>query len=239
MSASHASPAGRLILRLLIYIFGMIILATGITLSTRLQLGVSPISSVAYCISELTGLAFGDTTMILYVVYVAVQMILHILMRPADLKSLLLKDLLQLPASYPVTRFMNLLTEVIPLFPVDCAGTFWGGLPGRLLLLAVSIALTGTGAALTLDMRLVANPGDGIVQAIADFLHQKVGDVKNFFDAFCVLTALVLGWCGFHRIVGLGIGSAAAMLGVGRVIALVNHFYDPSPLFAQEESTGA
>lgn len=79
----------------------------------------------------------------------------------------------------------------------------------------------------------------GIVQAIADFLHQKVGDVKNFFDAFCVLTTLVLGWFGFHRIVGLGIGSVAAMLGVGRVIALVNHFYDPSPLFAQEESTGA
>ena len=236
---SQKPAASVLLQRIAIYLAGMLLLGTGITLSTRLQLGVSPISSVAYCISELTQMPFGDTTMILYVVYVTVQIILHVLMRPADLRSLVLRDLLQLPVSFPFTRYMNLLTRVIPLFPVDCAGTFWGGIPGRLLLLVLSIALTGTGAALSLDMRIVANPGDGIVQTIADFVRRKVGDVKNFFDAFCVLTTLTISFLGFHRLVGLGIGSIAAMLGVGRVIALVNHFFDPAPYLGQTESTGA
>ena len=43
----------------------------------------------------------------------------------------------------------------------------------------------------------------------------------------------MISFLGFHRLVGLGIGSVAAMLGVGRVIALVNHFFDPAPFLRQ------
>ncbi len=41
------------IMRGLIYLMGMVILAFGITLNTKTGLGVSPIISIAYCVSEI------------------------------------------------------------------------------------------------------------------------------------------------------------------------------------------
>lgn len=44
------------------YVVGMFILALGLTLNTKANLGVSPIISVPYSISQITGLNFGDLT---------------------------------------------------------------------------------------------------------------------------------------------------------------------------------
>lgn len=54
------------IMRGLIYLMGMVILAFGITLNTKTGLGVSPIISIAYCVSEILDWNFGNTTMGLY-----------------------------------------------------------------------------------------------------------------------------------------------------------------------------
>ncbi|MCR5031557.1 MAG: DUF6198 family protein [Lachnospiraceae bacterium] len=223
--------------RLGIYLMGMVVLALGITLSTRLDLGVSPITSVPYSISVIFDRSYGDITMLFYMVCVAAQMILHVCMHPAPgkLRSLLIRDALQLAVSYPVTRLMNLFTMVIPAFKEDLAGTFWGSISWRFFLLLVSIILVGLGAALTLSMRLIANPADGIVQVIADFTHKKLGDIKNVFDTSCVLITLILGGIGAHRIIGLGIGSILAMIGTGRVIAGVNKVFDPAPFIGTKQ----
>ena len=43
-----------MIYRVLIYIAGLLILAMGLTLNTKAGLGVSPIISVSYSVSEIT-----------------------------------------------------------------------------------------------------------------------------------------------------------------------------------------
>ena len=103
------------VLRAAFYAAGLVILALGIVLNTKSCLGVSPIISGAYCVSELSGLSFGDMTFALYAV------------------------------------------------------------------LAAGIILTGIGAAMSLDMRLIPNPGDGIVQALADCFIKPVGLTKKPF----------------------------------------------------------
>ena len=50
----------------LFYFLGLLILAFGITLNTKTGLGVSPIISVAYCISTIRNLNFGNITLLLY-----------------------------------------------------------------------------------------------------------------------------------------------------------------------------
>ncbi len=42
-----------------LYLLGMLVLALGITLNTLTGLGVSPIISVAWCFSQITGLNLG------------------------------------------------------------------------------------------------------------------------------------------------------------------------------------
>ncbi|MFQ9212609.1 MAG: DUF6198 family protein [Eubacterium ventriosum] len=97
-------------------------------------------------------------------------------------------------------------------------------MPVRVLVLLVAIVLTGL-AAMSLDMRIIPKPGDGIVQAISDFVGKDIGLVKNCFDVFniCLTTVMCLVFIG--HIVGIGIGTVIAVIGVGRVIAAFNFVF--------------
>ena len=92
----------------------------------------------------------------------------------------------------------------------------------RIAVLLMSVILVGTGAALSLDMRLIANPGDGLVQAISDRTGIELGLSKNIVDISCVTFTCILSMTVAHRILGVGVGTLIAMLGIGRVIALIN-----------------
>ena len=199
------------IYRAMFYIAGLLILALGIVLNTKSGLGVSPIISISYSVSVIYGLNFGNATFGLYAVFVAVEIMLHLIRRPEG--SLLLtlgKDVLQLPLSLAFTRFMNLFSVLLP--EPD------GFLPQLLV-------LTGIGAAMSLNMRVIPNPGDGIVQAIADFVRKPVGITKNCFDLFDVCLTAVICLAAGHKVIGIGLGTVLAVLGVGRVIALFNHLF--------------
>ena len=60
-----------------IYSIGMLILAMGLTLNTKAGLGVSPIISLSYAMSEIWHLNFGDVTFLLYTLFVIGELILH------------------------------------------------------------------------------------------------------------------------------------------------------------------
>ena len=219
-------------LRILFYISGLLILALGIILNTKSGLGVSPIISVAYSISTIGNFNFGNTTFMLYTVFVIIEIVLHTVrdlrmrqnankaLEPAVHKSLpliLLMDLLQLPLSLIFTRFMNLFSAWIPA-PGD-------NLVLKLVLLFFGIVLTGIGAAMSLNMRIIPNPGDGIVQAIADCIHKPVGFTKNCFDLCNICITISVSLIFAHHLIGIGLGTVLAVLGVGRVIALFNHLF--------------
>jgi len=59
------------------YLVGLLVLALGISLNTKTGLGVSPIISVSYSISTIWNLNFGNMTMVLYCIFVLVEMLLH------------------------------------------------------------------------------------------------------------------------------------------------------------------
>ena len=64
--------------RIIVYIVGLFILALGLTLNTKANLGVSPIISVPYSISQITGLNFINITFVVYAIFVVVQLAIHI-----------------------------------------------------------------------------------------------------------------------------------------------------------------
>lgn len=221
--------------RVISYLAGLLILAFGIILNTKTGLGVSPIISVAFVVSTILNANFGNMTFLWYAAFVLVEILLHIVMskrseesgknRVKNLKKAVAADVLQIPLSIMITRFMNLFSVMIPEFETDCAGTFAGSFAGRLLLLILAIVLTGIGAALSLDMRIVPNPGDGIVQALSDFFGKNVGFVKNCFDTFCICLTIALSFICAGHVIGIGVGTVLAVIGVGRVIALVNYMF--------------
>lgn len=226
------------IYRILIYTAGMLILAMGLTLNTKAGLGVSPIISVSYSISEITHHNFGNMTMLLYCSFVVVEIILHLFREKryekeshnmlehankVDRKLIFIMDLLQIPLSIIFTRFLNLFSAVLPVFSEQYNHTVKQWIL-RFLVLLLALLLTGIGAAMSLNMRIVPNPGDGIVQAIADCIHKSVGFTKNCFDLFNVTLTIIISLVCTGRLHGVGIGTVLAVIGVGRTIAIFNHF---------------
>lgn len=198
-------------LRICFYLLAMIVLALGLTLNTQSLLGSSPIISIPYTISLMTGINFGDLTLAFYVLFVFVQMIIKG-------KKRTWIDILQIPLSIVFTRFMNLFASYLPL-PHDT-------MIQRLLVLAGGIILTGIGAAATVNMRLIPNPGDGLVSSIADTIQKPMGTTKNIVDICCVAISCLIGLiCRGNIFTGVGLGTVAAMIGVGRSIAVFNHFF--------------
>lgn len=212
--------------RVCFYLAGLLILAMGLTLNTKAGLGVSPIISVSYSVSQIFGLNFGNVTMAQYSLFVVVELVLHSL-RKGDRdrqgsRMVLVMDLLQIPLSLVFTRFLNLFGALVP--DVAAGAASWReNLPVRLAVLVLAILCTGVGASMSLSMRIVPNPGDGIVQAIADWLRKPIGLTKNGFDLANITLTILLGLALAGRVVGVGIGTVVAVVGVGRVMALFQH----------------
>lgn len=201
--------------RWIYYLIGLFILALGLELNSKTGLGVSAIISVAYANSVLFGIAFPDMTLILYIIFVLVELIIHTIRKQP--RQVLVMDVLQIPLSIVFTRFM----KVYELFIPDLSGSVFSL---RLFVLILAVICTGIGAAMTLNMRIVPNPGDGIVQTIADAIGKETGITKNCVDLSCVLLTLLIDSIFVGSFAGLGLGTLLSMIGVGRTIAYFNRW---------------
>lgn len=185
----------------------MVLLAMGITMNSLTGLGASAIVSVPFTVSEATGLSFGDLTLVIYVLFVGAEFAIMG-------KKSSWTYLLQIPLSIVFTRIMNLIKAVLPYEN--------GNLPVDLLVLVIAIILTGVGAAMTVDMALIPNPGDGIVASISARSGRELGLCKNILDLCCVCCSLIIGTVMGNPLMGVGLGTFISMIGVGRVMALFN-----------------
>ena len=61
------------------------------------------------------------------------------------------------------------------------------------------------------------------MQAIADTVHKSVGFTKNCFDLFNICITITVGLVCQGHLIGIGLGTVVAVIGVGRVIAIFNH----------------
>lgn len=190
------------------YLLGMVLLALGLTLNTKTGLGASAIVPVPFTVSQATGWDFGNLTLVVYCLFVAAQFLIKG-------KNRRWTDLLQIPLSIVFTRFLNIFAAAIPYQS--------GNLPANIALLVVAIIFTGIGAAMTVAMQLIPNPGDGIVGTIAAVTGKELGFCKNCFDVGCVSLSLIIGLCFGDPLLGVGLGTLISMVGVGRAIAGFNY----------------
>ena len=202
--------------RLLIYVAGLIILACGITMNTKTGMGVSPIISVPYSISEIWGLNFGNMTFIVYTIFVIIQAVL--------MRRITLDLILQLPLSLVFTRFLNLFDMILP----ESGSYIWE----KLLMLAVAISLTGIGIIMSVRTDFVPNPGDGIVNEIAVVIKKSMGFTKNCFDLLNLCISCSVGMIFAGHLIGIGLGTVLTMLLTGRAVALFSFIFLKSMLHA-------
>lgn len=192
-----------------IYAVGLVILAIGIVLNTETTLGVSPIISVPYSISSIWTLNFAFITLLVYIL----QVILQFLIKGKNKEW---KDALQILVCLAFTSFLGLFEKIIVLHPKTFLQKF--------LVLLAAILITAVGAAMTVNMKIVPNPADGLAKTVGDALHKDMGFGKNVIDLISVAITCLIGFACTGHVVAIGIGTVCAMVGVGRAIALFNYF---------------
>jgi uncharacterized membrane protein YczE len=190
--------------RWLFYVAGLLLLALGITLNTKSNLGMAPVLSGMFCLSQVFNWNFSTLTLIYYIALVAAQFAIRG-------KNYRLYDLLQVPMSLAFSSFIGVFSALITVDPQ----ALWQ----KLLVLAAAVIVTGVGITMVVNMRMVPNPGDGIVNAISEVSGMSLGTSKNVFDGGSAAVTIVLSLILTGRIIGVGIGTVINVLCVGRVVA--------------------
>lgn len=206
----------KLINRLLSYGLGIVILVLGITLNTKTGLGVSALVSIAYTVANAWNLNFALMTFLLYTCFALIEVGLKWGFLP-QLRKVLWKDLLQIPFSLAFSLLLNVFGGIIPV--AEHVGA-------QIVMLVLAIVCTGIGAAMIVDMHLIPNPADGLAQTLGMVTKKGMGLGKNLLDCSCVGISAVIGLVARGRLIGIGIGTIAAMIGVGRVVALFNRCFE-------------
>ena len=205
-----AAPSRSLKKRIPLYVIGLIVLAAGIDMNTKTQLGISPIISVAYNISAITGISLGLTTFVYYVSLIFLQLIL--------LKGKLpVIQWLQVAASFVTSLFIQIFDGLIPV-PESY--------PGKFALLAAAILVTALGVVIVVCQDIVPNPADGLAKAVAQVLHKSLGFGKNVIDLVAVIISLLIGLIARGHVMNIGIGTLLSVIFVGRAIALIQYLID-------------
>lgn len=206
----------KLINRLLSYGLGIVILALGITLNTKTGLGVSALVSIAYTVANAWNLNFALMTFLLYTCFALIEVGLKWGFLP-PLRKVIWKDLLQIPFSLAFSLLLNVFGGIILV--AEHVGA-------QIVMLVLAIVCTGIGAAMIVDMHLIPNPADGLAQTLGMVTKKGMGLGKNLLDCSCVGISAVIGFVARGRLIGIGIGTIAAMIGVGRVVALFNRCFE-------------
>lgn len=192
----------------LILVLGLFVMAFGVALSIKANLGTSPISSVPYTISVFSPLTVGGATIAMHCVLITIQIL--ILRREYQLFQLL-----QLPVAFIfgyLTDFAIAITDHI-----TCE-TYWQ----RWIVCALGIVVIAIGVWLEVQSHVIVLAGEGVVLAVCQKLPIKFGNMKVIFDVTLVVIACVLGLIFVGGIHGVREGTLAAAICVGLVTKLIN-----------------
>ena len=197
--------------RLLVYCFGLFIMAVGVVFSVKSALGVSPVTCLANVVYQIMGdrgitaMSLGVCTTAVYCLYIFIE----ILILRRDFKP---DMLLQIVASF---FFGFLVTCAMKLFAFLPAPTAY---PMRLLYLLCSIPLVALGVMCYLAPQILPTPGEGMSLAISKKTGLTVGSAKTIFDCCCVAVSAAASLIYFHRLVGVREGTVICALTIGFVM---------------------
>ena len=196
--------------RVVFYIAGCVILAFGIMLNTKAGLGVSPIISFPYSVSQIAGVNFSVIAFFVYASFVVLQYLI-------DKSSRSIKLLFQVPFAF---AFSTLL-EVFGRFLKDVPKIMWL----QIVVLIFAVVLIGIGISLTVNMDYVPNPADGLARSVGNALKKDMGFGKNTVDAISILLTCTVVLLLAGKIYGVGIGTVVAVILTGRVVKVFNMLF--------------
>ena len=216
----------RLFRRLLIYFLGSYVLALGVSIAAKTNLGVTPMNSIAYVASRIFIIDHGLLTAIICGCYVLFQAALEgRQFRPVSL--------LQIAVAMIFGWLVFLNNNLLSFFTMP--DIYWV----RLLCMMGSVVFIGLGIILYLRADLIPHPADGLLLAIQKKTGWKQQNAKIFLDGTMTATAIVFSLITTGGIVGIREGTFIAVVGLGKTMGLFSKHLGTKidTLFKLNEST--
>jgi uncharacterized membrane protein YczE len=185
-------------------LLGNFVLAFGVAMAVKADLGITPVNSIAFVLSKVLSVDHGLMTGIIYAGYVLIQ--LAILRR--DFR---VNNLLQAGAALMFGWFVFLCNHILA-FPVP---QFY---PVRVLFLLAGVSIIGLGIMLYLRANLLPQPAEGLILAIQKKSGWKLHNIKVAFDSSVVIIAAVISLIIIKKIVGIREGTLISMIGIGKCL---------------------
>ena len=199
--------------RIFSYLFGLMMLALGISSSVVSSMGAMPGGMMPSTMNLILGMEFGLSTAIWMSFLVLVQILIQI-------KQFTPWILLQFVVSIVFGWFNSFGVWFFGLFP-DSAGL---GL--RVLLLVFGIVASGFGIWLYSTADIMNMPSEGISRALSDITGKPFHTIKVIFDVVCVVGAAAVCWICLGYPGEFGLGTILNALLNGTVVGICAHLWD-------------
>ena len=194
------------VFRVLIYCFGLFLMALGVAFSVNSNLGVSPVNSLPYVVSQIIGIQMGSCVTAIFCFYILLQIVL-------------------LRKEFKPVNFLQIVFSTIFGYFVDFAKMLVGdfAIPtyfGQLAMLAISIVLIAVGVLLYMDVELVPMPMEGLSSTIARKLNKPFPTMKTDIECVVVMTGVILCLVFFGKLDGIREGTVITAVVTGKLIAV-------------------
>lgn len=200
--------------RLVLYVVGLFLLALGSTLSIIANIGVSPVTSLAYALALTTGLSVGIMTVVANFIYIIFQVIF--------LKEIKWKNFsIQLMITFLFGSFMDVAMWLIK--PLPDANSIWL----IVLYFVLSLFLVAFALLFYFTAGLPTMPYDSLTHVIANKWKLSFGKAKITSDLINVVVSLIICLVFIHSFGAIGIGTFIAAYGIGKIVGFMLKHLQP------------
>ncbi|WP_077621084.1 YczE/YyaS/YitT family protein [Bacillus sinesaloumensis] len=193
---------------------GLFLLSLGVSFSIQADLGVSPVSSLAYAFALATGLSVGMMTVVANILFILIQIIIS---KRFDLRE----SSVQFIIAFLFGFFMDVTLFLVQLLPA----------PETLLVrwayLVVSLFVVAFGLLGYFASKFPKMPYDELTFVISERFKMKVGKAKISSDLLNVCVAGIVCLIFIQSLGSVGIGTVIAAYFIGKILGwLIKHYQE-------------
>lgn len=202
-----------IVVRYIVFIVGLFIAAMGVAFSTKAGLGTSPVASLPYSVSLVSGLlTFGGWLNLLSVIQITIQVLL--LRSKCNPVEIVIQTILAFVYGY-LTNFSCSLIS----------GLSVNGYLSQFLYMILGCVILAFGIWVQLQGGVAMLPGEAMNRAIGQVTGKRYESVKIFFDVVYILSAATVCFVFLGKLEGVREGSIIAAIAVGNIIKFYNYIY--------------
>ena len=196
--------------RVSFYLLGTVIMAFGISMAVRADIGVAPGSTISYATSKLTPLTIGQCSSLFYVFCMLLQL--------AMTRKPTLKLLFQFPMAYIFGLLIDTFYALLEFQPP--------GFLHRLALLLAALAVFSLGIRIMVGADILLPPADGLAQTLGKKFGWPMSKGKLAFDIIItVVTAILTLIAADDLFLVVGVGTVICAIGTGPLIGLFTKLF--------------